>query len=196
MISAENSSGKRAGWRIREERSLLWVSQALLCRAGADPQPSVCTRGLCLAVWHWGHFVPIRIAFSCSKKNTIRFCFSLNSLSLPAGGEAMKHINPWVGVLDKEFEKQIIPLQLKLLELQLTYNETPLQCVQIQLNTLKTGLLTWLLSGFPVSKASSFQKTCREIKGKWPKTGQGQPHRLFSCYILLKMGNFRLYQKA
>lgn len=51
----------------------------------------------------------------------------------------MKHINPWVGVLDKEFEKQIIPLQLKLLGLWLTCSETPLQCVQIQLNTLKKG---------------------------------------------------------
>lgn len=100
----------------------------------------------------------------------------------------MKHINPWVGVLDKEFEKQIIPLQLKLLGLQLTYNETPLQCVQIQLNTLKTGLLTWLLSGFPVSKASSFQKTCREIKGK----GRVSHTDSFFYYILLKMGNFRL----
>lgn len=51
----------------------------------------------------------------------------------------MKHINPWVGVLDKEFEKQIIPLQLKLLGLQLAYNETPLQAVQIQLNSVKKG---------------------------------------------------------
>lgn len=108
----------------------------------------------------------------------------------------MKLINPWVGVLDKEFEKQIIYLQLKLLELQLTYNETPLQGVQIQLNSVKKGLLARLLSGFPVSKASSFQKTCRDIKRKWPNTGQGQPHRLFSCDILLKPDNFRLYQRA
>lgn len=32
--SAQNTSGKIAGWRVRKERSLLWVSQALLCRAG------------------------------------------------------------------------------------------------------------------------------------------------------------------
>lgn len=51
----------------------------------------------------------------------------------------MKHINPWVGVLGKESEKQIIYLQLKLLGLQLTYNETPLQGVQIQLNSVKKG---------------------------------------------------------
>lgn len=80
---------------------------------GLIHSPALCTRGSYLSVWH-GDFVPLRIVYSYLK-STAGFCFSLISLTLPAGGEAMKHIDPWVGVLDKEFEKQIIPLQLKLL---------------------------------------------------------------------------------
>lgn len=42
-----------------------------------------------------------------------------------------------MGVLDKEFEKQTKTVHLELLGLQLSCNETPLQCVRFQLNSVK-----------------------------------------------------------
>lgn len=96
----------------------------------------------------------------------------------------MKHIKPWVGVLDKEFEKQIKPLHLKILGLQLTCNETPLQCVQIQLNSVKKAAnvaFVWL----SCLQSQVFPKDVQRYKREVAQHGAGSVTRpLFLLYSL------------
>jgi len=66
--SVGNSSGKIAGWRVRNERYFMQVAGALLCRA-EEPvfDLAVRTRGLYLGVRHGDKFDPLGIARSYLK---------------------------------------------------------------------------------------------------------------------------------